>query len=173
MNIKKNWYIVAIVFGVVALFGLIGSCCMWSTEETITVTSLRWETSVYISKLRPTHYNRKTSVDMDAYNVTSWREYDAVIEDYKTYYSYTVDEWHTVDIKTLCGTRDEEIVYADVHLGHNQRATNSVDFTVGYKKSDGKLDSESVNENIWRELPDVGKQAIVIMRFYGISEVQK
>ena len=71
------------------------------------------------------------------------------------------------------GERGKEIAYANPELEKRQRTKKRVKYKVEYKNEDGECVSEEVSKTVWDELPDSGEQAIVILKAWGISEVER
>ena len=166
--IKQNWYIFLVI--IVGIAG-ISACCLWSKEEKITVNDLTWETTVEVQELIPHHYYHRTYKPIDAYNVYSYIEYSE--EKNTTYYNYTVDEWGTINTLKNTGERGTEITYAEPKLERTQRTKKSVRYIVYYRRENGKDVREDVSKDVWDELPESGKQAIVILKVWGISKVER
>lgn len=164
---KEYWYIFLIVFAII--LGVVS--CMWSKEEKITIEKLIWKTTVDVEELTPNYYYHRTYKPMDAYNVHRYTEY--LNKTSTTYYDYTLDEWEVVNTFEKTGERGNEIEYANPELEKRQRTKKRIKYKVEYKNEDGECVSEEVSKTVWDELPDSGEQAIVILKAWGISEVER
>lgn len=167
-DIKQYWYVFLLIL--VGIEG-ISACCLWSKEEKITVNSLTWKTIVDVEELTPHYYYNRTYKPYNAYAVHSYVRYSD--EECTTYYNYIVDEWDIIDTLEKTGERGIDITYAEPKLERGQRIRKSIKYIAYYKRENGKEVSEAVSKDVWDELPDSGKQAMVIFKAWGISEVEK
>lgn len=167
-DIKQYWYVFLLIF--VGISG-ISACCLWSKEEKITVNSLIWKTTVNVEELTPHYYRHRTNIPVDAYNVYSYAGCSG--KRATIYYDYIVDEWDIIDTFEKTGERGTNITYAEPKLERGQRTSKSIKYIAYYKRENGKDVSESVSKDVWDELPESGKQAMVILKAWGISEVEK
>lgn len=169
--VKKYWYIFLMVFLMVFVIILCFVFCMWSKEEKITIEKLTWKTIVDVEELTPNNYYGRTYVPTNAYNVHMYRRLS--YKSFKPYYDYTLDEWEVVNTFEKTGERGNEIEYANPELEKRQRTKKRIKYKVEYKNEEGECVSEEVSKSVWNELPNSGEQAIVILKVWGISQVER
>jgi hypothetical protein len=154
-NTTRNLIILGSVLACLAVVctAVIGLFFVPTASVQGTVTDVHWQTNVPVQELQPVHHtNERSSPPSDAYDVSSHTEqqcerktidkgngYSEVVEECNdvTYYSYTVDEWKTVQTYTLQGN-DLNPVYDDPSIASNQQLGNkSEDLTVTFSTDKG------------------------------------
>ena len=194
-SVKKkptNWKLIGGILGFLAVCGVVMYFLFGRTVSTVgaTVTSVYWETSVPVQELRDVDYSNETgSPPSNAYNVTSYTEeqcetkyidqgngFSEEVEEctYTDYYSYTVDEWTTIDTVTRQGNNLQPI-YADPTISSNQQlGEKTVIYEITFLTEDGdsKIYSPSKLEDFQKF--DIGSSWILgLNTLEGITSVEQ
>lgn len=172
IDIHKKELLIYIAVAILCVISVIyiTCCCMYEKEEAITITGLKWISTVTIEQLNEHHRTRQSSCPHDAYNV---RGYTVIIG--KTFvrrYDYDIKTWDYCYSIDNSGVRSDVVVYAEPNLQENQRISDkTVKYTVDYKDEDGDAKSSSVSKDIFYNIKDVGNKEMVKVKWYGISEL--
>jgi double zinc ribbon protein/zinc finger protein len=168
-NSKLNIFLIGGIVACLLLVcvGAVGLFLVPTASVQGTVTAVHWQTNVPVQELEVVqHTDEKSSPPSDAYNVSSHTEqdcqkktvdkgngYSEVVEECNnvTYYSYTVDEWKTVQTYTLQGD-DYNPVYDTPNLTSDQRLGNKdEDLNVIFNTSKGKKTYSAGSETEFRK----------------------
>lgn len=159
---------VAVICIISAIY--ITCCCMYEKEEAITITGLKWTSTVKVEQLNEHRRTRQVRYPHDAYNIRRYMVY--IGKTFEIRYDYDIKTWDYCYSIDNSGARSDVVVYAEPNIQENQRISDkTVKYTVDYKDEDGDAKSSSVPKDIFYNIKDVGNKDMVKVKWYGISEL--